>query len=105
MTRLAVSHSRNAHHVRCCRSPNSIIATALHKVFPKQRRKVPALADSRQETAFSAWYAQDSNEKRPARNPNLREMPSVGIGPQPLSVADLGSQLAHPWHASSLVKH
>ena len=84
--------------------PNAVIATALHEVLPPERRKVLAFADSRQEAAFFAWYAQDSYEKLRDRNLILRAMRSGRIDPEGLSMADLGSRLAHAWDASGLFK-
>ncbi|MDE0441390.1 MAG: DEAD/DEAH box helicase [Gammaproteobacteria bacterium] len=84
--------------------PNAVIATALHEVLPAERRKVLAFADSRQEAAFFAWYAQDSYEKLRDRNLILRAMRSGSIDPEGLSVADLGSRLAHEWGAAGLFK-
>lgn len=84
--------------------PNAVIATALHEVLPEERRKVLAFADSRQEAAFFAWYAQDSYEKLRDRNLILRAMRSGAIDPEGLSVADLGSRLVHEWNASGLFK-
>lgn len=40
--------------------PHAVIATALYKELPKDRNKVLAFADSRQEAAFFAWYLDDS---------------------------------------------
>ena len=84
--------------------PNAVIATALHEVLPPERRKVLAFADSRQEAAFFAWYAQDSYEKLRDRNLMLRAMRSGGIDPEGLSVADLGSRLSRQWEAAGLFK-
>ena len=52
--------------------PNAVIATALHELLPEARRKVLAFADSRQEAAFFAWYAENSYEKLRDRNLILR---------------------------------
>ena len=82
--------------------PNAVIATALHRALPAKRRKVLAFADSRQEAAFFAWYAQDSYEKLRDRNLILRAMRAGPIDPEGLSVADLVSRLAHQWDASGL---
>ena len=84
--------------------PNAVIATALHEVLPPERRKILAFADSRQEAAFFAWYAQDSYEKLRNRNLILRAMRSGDIDPEGLSIADLGSRLAHQWNVSGLSK-
>jgi len=40
--------------------PHAVIATALYQRLPKERRKVLAFADGRQEAAFFAWYLQNS---------------------------------------------
>jgi len=48
--------------------PNAVIATALHELFSKSgdangdesKSRILAFADSRQEAAFFAWYAEDS---------------------------------------------
>ena len=82
--------------------PNAVIATALHEVLPPNRRRILAFADSRQEAAFFAWYAQDSYEKLRDRNLILRAIRSGEIDPEGLSVADLGSRLAHQWEAAEL---
>ena len=84
--------------------PNAVIATALHEALPPERRKILAFADSRQEAAFFAWYAQDSYEKLRDRNLILRAMRSGEIEPEGLSVADLGMRLAHVWNASGLFR-
>ena len=84
--------------------PNAVITTALHEVLPAERRKVLAFADSRQEAAFFAWYAQDSYEKLRDRNLILRAMRSGPIDPEGLSMADVVSRLAHEWGASGLFK-
>ena len=81
---------------------NAVIATALHEALPAERRKVLAFADSRQEAAFFAWYAQDSYEKLRDRNLILRALRSGAIEAGGLSVSDLGSRLAHEWDAAGL---
>ena len=52
-------------------APNTVIATALHELLNRgeRSRKVLAFADSRQEAAFFAWYAESSYNK--IRNRNL----------------------------------
>lgn len=54
--------------------PNSVIVTALHRNLPKNRRKILAFSDSRQEAAFFAWYAQRSYEDIRDRNLILRAL-------------------------------
>ena len=64
-------------------APNAVIATAMHCLFqPDESRKVLAFADSRQEAAFFAGYAEDSYRDILDRNlifRVLRDKESVGI--------------------------
>ena len=73
--------------------PNSVIATALHELLPEERRKVLAFADSRQEAAFFAWYAEDSYEKLRDRNFILRAIRSEPVAEEGLSIDDLRNRL------------
>ncbi len=84
--------------------PNAVIATALHEVLPAERRKVLAFADSRQEAAFFAWYAEDSYKKLRDRNLMLRALRSSPIDVEGLSVDDLATRLARQWDAAGLLK-
>ncbi|HUI29710.1 MAG TPA: DEAD/DEAH box helicase [Candidatus Acidoferrales bacterium] len=40
--------------------PHAVIATTLHQNLPRDRKKVLAFADGRQEAAFFAWYLEQS---------------------------------------------
>jgi hypothetical protein len=40
--------------------PHAVIATALYQRLPKERRKILAFADGRQQAAFFAWYLENS---------------------------------------------
>ena len=82
--------------------PNSVIATALHELLPEGRRKVLAFADSRQEAAFFAWYAEDSYEKLRDRNLMLRAIRSEEVDPEGLSVDDLRNRLRKQWQEAGL---
>ncbi len=82
--------------------PNSVIATALHELLPEDRRKVLAFADSRQEAAFFAWYAEDSYEKLRDRNLILRAIASESVAEEGLSIDDLGNRLLRQWDESGL---
>lgn len=82
--------------------PNAVIATALHELLPEDRRKVLAFADSRQEAAFFAWYAQDSYEKLRNRNLMLRAMKAGPIDPEGLSIDDLKNRLFKQWEEGGL---
>ncbi|TGG84447.1 MAG: DEAD/DEAH box helicase, partial [Aphanocapsa feldmannii 288cV] len=66
--------------------PNAVMATALHELLPDEGRKVLAFADSRQEAAFFAWYAEDSYKNLRDRNLILRAMKAGEIAREGLSI-------------------
>ena len=82
--------------------PNSVIATALHELLPKNRRRVLAFADSRQEAAFFAWYAEDSYEKLRDRNLIIKAIASELVAEEGLSIDDLRSRLLREWDEAGL---
>ena len=82
--------------------PNTVIATALHELLPADRRKVLAFADSRQEAAFFAWYAEDSYEKLRDRNLILRAIKAAAVHAEGLSIDDLRNRLLKQWDQSGL---
>ena len=82
--------------------PNAVIATALHELLPDGRRKVLAFADSRQEAAFFAWYAEDSYEKLRDRNLMLRALKDGQIDPEGLSLDDLRNRLSRQWDKAGM---
>ena len=82
--------------------PNAVVATALHELLPEDRRKVLAFADSRQEAAFFAWYAEDSFHKLRDRNLTLRALKEHRIPPEGLSITDLQSRLSRQWERAGL---
>ncbi len=82
--------------------PNTVIATALHELLPEDRRKVLAFADSRQEAAFFAWYAEDSYEKLRDRNLILRAISSEPVAEEGLSIDDLRNRLLRAWEGAGL---
>ena len=84
--------------------PNSVIATALHELLPENRRKVLAFADSRQEAAFFAWYAEDSYEKLRDRNLILRAILSEPVADEGLSIDDLRNRLLRVWEEAGLFR-
>ena len=77
--------------------PNAVIATALHELLPDTGRKLLAFADSRQEAAFFAWYAEDSYRKLRDRNLMLRALQAGAIDSEGLSIDDLKSRLFKQW--------
>lgn len=84
--------------------PNAVIATALHELLPDEKRKVLAFADSRQEAAFFAWYAEDSYERLRDRNFLLRAMRQEGVDPAGLSIDDLRNRLLKEWEKAGLFR-
>ena len=77
--------------------PNAVLATAVHGLLPPDARKILAFADSRQDAAFFAWYAEDSYATVRDRNLLLRALRMtrnrrVQDGGS-LSVEDLGHRL------------
>ena len=84
--------------------PNAVIATALHELLPEDRRRVLAFADSRQEAAFFAWYAENSYEKLRDRNLILRAINAGPVGRGGLSISDLQSRLLGHWERAGLFK-
>lgn len=84
--------------------PNAVIATALHELLPLERRRVLAFADSRQEAAFFAWYAEDSYEKLRDRNLILRALRAGPVGADGLSIDDLKSRLLKQWEDAGLFR-
>lgn len=83
--------------------PNTVITTALHELLPVNRRRVLAFADSRQEAAFFAWYAEDSYRSLSDRNFILRAMKSEQVAQEGLSINDLCSRLIFQWVQAGLL--
>ena len=84
--------------------PNVVIATALHELLPEDGRRVLAFADSRQEAAFFAWYAEDSYGKLRDRNLMLRAVKEGQVDPEGLSINDLSNRLLRQWDRAGLLK-
>lgn len=82
--------------------PNAVIATAVHELLSEDSRKVLAFADSRQEAAFFAWYAEDSYEKLRDRNLLLRALRSDRIESEGLSISDIQNRLFKKWEDAGL---
>ena len=82
--------------------PNAVIATALHGLLPENGRKVLAFADSRQEAAFFAWYAEDSYRKLRDRNLMLRALREEQVDSEGLSIDDLQNRMARQWDRAGM---
>ena len=82
--------------------PNAVITTALHELLPENKRKVLAFADSRQEAAFFAWYAENSYEELRDRNFMLRAFKAEDIPAEGLSIDDLKNRLLTQWEQVGL---
>ncbi len=78
-------------------APNAVLATAMHRFLPEDEKKILAFADSRQDAAFFAWYAEDSYRTLLTRNLLLRALRQKasprGASHCELSVADLAQRL------------
>ena len=77
--------------------PNAVIATALHELLPEDGRKVLAFADSRQDAAFFAWYAEDSYLKLRDRNQMLCALGVDRVAPEGLGIEGLRNRLVKQW--------
>lgn len=75
--------------------PNTVIATALHSLLPKEegRRKILSFADSRRDAAFFAWYAEHTYKNIRNRNLILRAFRQHKVHDEGLSVMDLMSRI------------
>lgn len=77
--------------------PGAVLATAVHSLLAPEARKILAFADSRQDAAFFAWYAEDSFTTVRDRNLMLRALRmnrySGAAGTGPVSIEDLGQRL------------
>ena len=70
--------------------------------MPEDKRKVLAFADSRQEAAFFAWYAEDSYASLRDRNLLLRAIRQERVDPAGLSIDDLRNRLFKEWENNGL---
>ena len=84
--------------------PNSVIVTALHELLPENKRKILAFADSRQEAAFFAWYAEDSYDKLRDRNFLFQAINhnSDDVVEGGLSIDDVRNRLLKQWEKIGL---
>ena len=82
--------------------PNAVIATVLHELLPENKRKVLAFADSRQEAAFFAWYAEDSYRKLRDRNLMLRAFNWKQIQQEGLSIQTMQNRLIKQWEVAGV---
>ena len=84
--------------------PNAVIVTALHELLPAGSQKILAFADSRQEAAFFAWYAEDSYQKLRDRNLLLRSLESDLNSTEGLSIEDMQNRLIKQWDKYDIFK-
>ena len=83
--------------------PNSVIATALHELQEKDKRKVLCFIDNRQDAAFFAWYAQKSYRQIIERNLIYRAMKEYPSPPKGgFSVIDLQRLLSGIWERENM---
>lgn len=75
-------------------APHVVIVTTLYQKLPRERRKVLAFADGRQEAAFFAWYLEDSYRDILERNLLLRVIEKLSPhSSEGLSLAELAKEL------------
>ncbi len=82
--------------------PNAVIATVIHELLPPEARRILAFADSRQDAAFFAWYAEDSYNTIRDRNLIAKALrhgdadlaTPTGRRVAEMSLTDLGRRLA-----------
>ena len=83
--------------------PHAVIATTLYQNLPKDRRKVLAFADGRQEAAFFAWYLENSYEDILNRNLILKAVnklkPHTNEG---ISLRELATELRNIYREDNL---
>lgn len=81
--------------------PHAVIATTLYQTLPKERKKVLAFADGRQEAAFFAWYLEDSYKDILSRNLMLKIAHSFTSFPaKGISISTLADQAASRYQDS-----
>ena len=83
--------------------PNAVIATTLFQELPKERRKILAFTDGRQEAAYFAWYLGRTYEDIFFRNLILRTASRLmSYSRQGLSLRDLAEELQAVIHNEGL---
>ena len=82
--------------------PNTSLPLPSMNCFRRAGARVLAFADSRQEAAFFAWYAEDSYGKLRDRNFILRAIMSEPVAEEGLSIDDLRNRLLREWDAAGL---
>ena len=75
--------------------PNAVLATAVHGLLPPEARKILAFADSRQDAAFFAWYAEDSYATVRDRNFMLRALTQTAKAPRDSAIGLSSEDVAH----------
>lgn len=74
--------------------PHAVIATTLYQKLPKERRKILAFADGRQEAAFFAWYLENSYKDILNRNLILKAVNRLKpLSNEGLSLRELATAL------------
>ena len=78
--------------------PHAVVATTLFQELPKERRKILAFADGRQEAAFFAWYLDDSYQDVLQRNLLLKTIQRAGANaPEGLGLGDVAHELRNTY--------
>jgi superfamily II DNA/RNA helicase len=83
--------------------PHAVIATTLHQQLPKERNKVLAFADGRQEAAFFAWYLEDSYKDIMYRNLILKAVQKLNPhAPEGSSLRELATNLCNVFREKNI---
>ncbi len=84
--------------------PNAVIATAIHRFLPEDRRKVLGFVDGRQDAAFFAWYLQKSYESLLGRNLVLTSLRALAEdGYKDVSLATLAARLRNTMRSQGVI--
>jgi len=83
--------------------PHAVITTTLFQELPKERRKILAFADGRQEAAFFAWYLDDSYQDLLQRNLVLKTIQRAGAhAPEGLTIGDIAHELRGVYRSENI---
>lgn len=83
--------------------PHAVIATTLYQYLPKERKKVLAFADGRQEAAFFAWYLEDSYKDIMSRKLILKVAQKLGChASDGFSLRELATELRNVFRVNNI---
>lgn len=83
--------------------PHAVIATTLFQELPRERRKILAFADGRQEAAYFAWYLDDSYQDVLQRNLVLKTIQRAGAhATEGLTIGDIAHELRNTFRQEKI---